>query len=57
MFTDIKTELATIRQQELLDDAAASRIARPDRMIAPDRRTNPIRIGWLFRRLAGPTPI
>jgi hypothetical protein len=56
MSTDFRYELATIRQQDLLKDAAAERLLRPDRMAGPDRRpAATVRFGWLLRRLAGPT--
>lgn len=57
MDTDFRHQPAVIRQQELRSEAAAQRLGRPDRMAGPDRpATAAIRIGWLFRRLAGPTP-
>jgi hypothetical protein len=57
MFTDFSHQPAVIRQQELRSEAAAQRLTRPDRMAGPDRQaTSTIRIGWLLRRLAGPTP-
>jgi hypothetical protein len=56
MFTDFRQQPATIRQQELLAEAAQRRIGRPDRMVGPDRTPAPsLRIGRLLRRLAGPT--
>jgi hypothetical protein len=56
MSTDFRYDLATIRQQELLKDAAAQRLVRPDRMIGPDRpAATTVRFGWLLRRLVRPT--
>jgi hypothetical protein len=56
MFTDFRHQPATIRQQELLAEAAQRRIGRPDRMAGRDRTPAPsLRIGRLLRRLAGPT--
>jgi hypothetical protein len=56
MFTDFRHAPATIRQHELLDEAAKERVGRPDRMNDKDRLTPPtLRIGRLLRRLAGPT--
>ncbi len=56
MTTDFRYQPATIRQQELLDDAAARRLVRPDRMAGPNRpAATTVRFGWLLRRLAGPT--
>lgn len=56
MSTDFRYQLATIRQQELLNDAAARRLVRPDRMAGSDRpAASTVRLGWLLRRLAGPT--
>jgi hypothetical protein len=56
MFTDFRHQPATIRQQELLAEAAQRRFGRPDRMAGPDRTpAASLRIGRLLRRLAGPT--
>jgi hypothetical protein len=56
MSTDFRYQPAIIHQQELLRDAAARRLVRPDRMAGPDRpAATSTRFGWLLRRLVGPT--